>query len=342
MGVKIRLLACTAAIAVICVLAGCQKKAPAASSDPGAAAGGAGSAVGGGGPSTPPARDIEAFGTVRAKISHTISLGFPMVVEKKLVSEGQRVKAGDALFRFSAEDYEAQINARSLELQNARFDLRKAEQERQRLEEDLTITRSDADEAEKDLKAKQDLFLMGAVSKDEVDASDKTLTSARQRVRELSRSLEQYAAEDVNGLEIQKARIANQERDLARMKDQLSRPYISGSSIVADMKDGTVVEISCADGDPIPKDKKICSLMDMSSLIVEANVSEEFIKDIRLGSPAEIVPLADHARTYKGKVTRISAIAVKVNGETVVPVELSMDALDDFLRPNFNVDIKIH
>jgi hypothetical protein len=35
-------------------------------------------------------------------------------------------------------------------------------------------------------------------------------------------------------------------------------------------------------------------------------------------------------------------VAVKDNGETVVPVEISIDDQNDFLLPNFNVDVKIY
>lgn len=344
---NMRLFACAALIAALCVVGGCAKKpAQAASTDAGstggagAAAGGSG--VGGGGPSAPAPRDIEAFGTVKAKNVRTIALDFPAVMEKKLVSEGERVRAGQALFRISSADYEAQLSGKTLELQTARLELSKAEQERQKLEEDLKTAQTDLGRAEKDASAKKDLLAMGAVSQDEADAADKALSASRQRVRELERQIGQYAAETVNWLDIQKARIANLERELERLRGQSKRTYISGSAIIADVPDGVVSEIGCVEGDSLQPGRKLCSLQDLSSIMVEANVSEEFIKDIHLGSPADIIPLADSSRTYKGKVTRVSGLAVRVNGETVIQVEIAFDKPDDFLRPNFNVDVKIH
>jgi hypothetical protein len=41
-------------------------------------------------------------------------------------------------------------------------------------------------------------------------------------------------------------------------------------------------------------------------------------------------------------VVRISNLAVKNNGETVVPVEITLAARDGFLVPNFNVDVSIY
>ena len=82
--------------------------------------------------------------------------------------------------------------------------------------------------------------------------------------------------------------------------------------------------------------------MDLDTLIIEANVSEEFIKDIKIGSKVDIILLADSSKEYKGTVSKISNMAIKENGETVVPIEISVDNKDNFLRPNFNVDVKIY
>ena len=78
-----------------------------------------------------------------------------------------------------------------------------------------------------------------------------------------------------------------------------------------------------------------------STLIIEADVSEEFIKDVKIGDNAAIISLADPSKEYKGKSTTISNMAVKKNGETIVPVEISIDNNDGFLLPNFNVDVEI-
>ncbi|HBT16551.1 MAG TPA: multidrug transporter, partial [Firmicutes bacterium] len=68
---------------------------------------------------------------------------------------------------------------------------------------------------------------------------------------------------------------------------------------------------------------------------------EDFIKDIKVGSKAIINPLANPDKEYEGKISRISNIAVQDNGETVVPVEITITEVDDFLLPNFNINIKI-
>jgi multidrug resistance efflux pump len=83
------------------------------------------------------------------------------------------------------------------------------------------------------------------------------------------------------------------------------------------------------------------SILDLDTLIVQANVAEDFIKDVKAGSKAIINPLANLDKEYEGTVSRISNMALNENGETVVPVEITITEVDDFLMPNFNTNIKI-
>lgn len=73
----------------------------------------------------------------------------------------------------------------------------------------------------------------------------------------------------------------------------------------------------------------------------QSNVVEEFIRDVDLGSRVKIVAIADRTKEYTGKVMFISQIAFNNNGETVIPVKISIDNLDSFLLPNYNVDVFI-
>jgi HlyD family secretion protein len=76
-------------------------------------------------------------------------------------------------------------------------------------------------------------------------------------------------------------------------------------------------------------------------MIVRANVSEEFIKDVNLGLKVEIIPVADKSKKYNGTVMMIASRAVVQNGETVIPIEISVDNNDGFLMPEYNVDVEI-
>ena len=81
--------------------------------------------------------------------------------------------------------------------------------------------------------------------------------------------------------------------------------------------------------------------MDTDSLVIEANVDEQFIKAVKLGARAYIIPEWDRSQEYKGKVTFLSAYAIQQNSETVIPVQISLDEKYNGLLPGFNTEIEI-
>jgi multidrug resistance efflux pump len=114
-----------------------------------------------------------------------------------------------------------------------------------------------------------------------------------------------------------------------------------GKTLSNEIKNGVVCQLECNEGDKIAPDAKIFSIVDLDNLYIEANVAEEFIKDVKVGSTVSIVPYADKTKTYKGKVTAISGCAALKNGETTVPVSISIDESNTILLPNYNVEVSI-
>jgi multidrug resistance efflux pump len=125
------------------------------------------------------------------------------------------------------------------------------------------------------------------------------------------------------------------------MKQKLAQPYIKGQDIISDVDNGVVYDLGYSDGDIISPSKKVLSIMNLDGMIVKANVAEEFIKDVKPGQKAEIIPVADKSKKYTGTVTMIASRAQVQNGETVIPVEITIDNNDGFLMPEYNVDVEI-
>lgn len=125
------------------------------------------------------------------------------------------------------------------------------------------------------------------------------------------------------------------------LQGKLNKPYLVSGNIVCDIDNAVIKDISYKKGDIITPSLKIGSLLDLSSLIIEAKVDEQFIKDVQIGRAVTITPAADESRKYTGKVQSISSEAVTENGDTYIPVMISIDNKDGFLKPNYNVDLEI-
>lgn len=130
------------------------------------------------------------------------------------------------------------------------------------------------------------------------------------------------------------------QRDIEALKALYAKLNIVDGWIIA-QEDGVVSELKYKLGDKLVAGQTAFQFLKRQDRYVKANVPEEFIKDVAVGQTAKVTPIADKSKVYSGKVTQIYDIAEVNNGETVVPIFIKLDALDQFLLPNFNVDVEI-
>jgi len=142
-------------------------------------------------------------------------------------------------------------------------------------------------------------------------------------------------------MDIQKEKIASIESDLSQLRKKLSKGFIRGSSVVSEFKHGLVESVHVAPGDIFAINANLLRLVDLDSLVVEAEVPEYLVKGVKVGSKVDILPVSYSDKTYKGKVVKVADMGIVKNGETVVLTEISIEKADKYVRPNFSVDVKI-
>lgn len=247
------------------------------------------------------------------------------------------------------------------------------DQELSRLKLNLENAKSAYELAKNDYEANQSLYNSGATTKTTIDHM-KTDTEDKQKnmqaaiasidakkyalsqeidqlsvrinqkqtlINNYNRDKDKVQSSAYKAVELKKASVAILESDLKRLTDKLNFSYLKGNQLICDIENAVVSSIDCTDGDSLIPDKKIISLLDLGSMIVEADIAEEFIKDVKIGANSTIIPTADKSKKYTGKVIRISNKAFKKNGETNITAEISIDNKDELIRPDFNVDLKI-
>ncbi len=84
--------------------------------------------------------------------------------------------------------------------------------------------------------------------------------------------------------------------------------YMSGADIVAP-REGTVAEIAVSEGATIAKDAVVAKLYTRDSMCVTAEIPEENLRDIAVGSRVRIKLSTDESREYEGTVRMISGVA---------------------------------
>jgi HlyD family secretion protein len=307
---------------------------------------------------------VEAFGVIKVNGLRNINVDFPAAVLKVNVREGQRIHLGETLVTLDIADYRTQIANKELDLTTAKNELERIKSDlatRQghlsnssnpdikKLLNDKRNAEALYSKAKAELQSKESLYTSGALSRQELEDYKKIADARKKDTEDIVFTLDsrKYGErKEVDTLktsfELKTAQITALEAELSSMKAKLNRSYIKDASIVSDIGNGVCYEIGYVQGDIVSPVKKVLSVMDLDTMVVEANVSEEFIKDVQEGASVTISPQADKTKTYKGKVTSISEKAVQKNGETNVPVQISIDDRDEFLLPEFNVDVNIN
>ena len=130
--------------------------------------------------------------------------------------------------------------------------------------------------------------------------------------------------------------------EVAQMKSKYAKDFIKGNDIVLDIPKGIIKTVKVVEGAQIGGTNTcLLEILDEQSLIVKANVSEEFIKDVKVGAEANIIPYADREAVIKGKVKEIQNMAIDKNGERVIPI--TIEAIEDspYLKYGYSVDVEI-
>ncbi len=310
---------------------------------------------------------IEAFGIVKAEESKDVIIDFSAVVIDVPAKEGQHVGLNEPIITLDLIKYQSQIQDEKIELNIAKLEEKSAvanmngltlddkTSEIEKLKNDLDFAKAYYEQAAEDFKNKENLFNEGAISLESYNQYKKSTDEAKNKMNDIEyelkivvesndRNIEQYNISketEMNKADILTQRSTQIEYNVAAMESKLNKPFIVGNQIVSEYANAAVYDIKYSPGNITSSEQKAFTIVNIDSLIVEANVPEEFIKDVKAGQTVKIVPVADRTKEYEGSVEYLSGMAFSINGETVIPVRISINAADSFLLPNYNVDVYI-
>ena len=283
-------------------------------------------------------KTIEIYGVINAQEYINVFLSFDCKISDVHVNNGQRVSKGDPLVTLDMSEINNLINKEKFQVKSLENELFRISSDIERLRAYKELAENNVLIAEDKYMAIKSLYDMGAVSKQNFIDVEKeyhnALISAQDAAANYKAS--ESLLEQINmNLAIENAQVKYLEEELGKSI------FLKGNQIVCPYEEGVVTEIQMVRGDYLNSMQKLMKIIDANSVIVKAEVPEEFIKDVFLGSSVVIKPLADSRKEYLGEVSYVSAIAQRINVEAVVPIEVSILETDQFLLPNLNVDISI-
>ncbi len=181
----------------------------------------------------------------------------------------------------------------------------------------------------KDLEAQKETNLKG------IETAKKSLEYAKDNLMESGYVLNDEA--DIIKYKQQQNQIKQKELTLADYKDQLSSLIEATNSPM----NGTITQIMVSRGKQLDTDAELLKIADFTNLIVKSNISEIDVPDLEVGQRVTMTSDGIQDVTYEGKISKIGESAVTSSSDTVVPIEISIDNLDNKLKPGFNLDIEI-
>lgn len=262
----------------------------------------------------------------------------PATVNKVLVAEGDRVKAGQLLVHLDDAEARSQAARALSQLRSAEAALSgvKAGGTQEELltsRADLTKAQAERDEAQRNLQAVQKLRQNGAASPAEVEAAQNRQKKADADVQLLQAKLNgRFSSPEVAKVEASAAE--------ARAAYAAAQELLRHSNVTAPFA-GTVYQLPVKPGSYVSGGDLLVQVANLEKVRVRAFVDEPEIGRLAKGQKVEIKWDATPGRTWEGSLTRVPTSVTMVGTRTVGEITSEIDNTDRKLLPNVNVNVSI-
>ncbi len=249
---------------------------------------------------------LNASGYVTARREATVSSKVTGKVLEVLVEEGMKVEAGQVLARIDSSNVEKSLHLAEAQLES----VRKA----------LGETRAQLDHAQREVRRLSRLAAGQSASTVELDQAETQAKALQAR------------------LEKQTADIAVSEREVALWKQQIDdaiiRAPFGGVVTTKNAQPGEMISPMSVGGFTRTG---ICTIVDMSSLEIEVDVSESYINRVEPGQPVEAT--LDSYPDWRIPAKVIAIIPTADRQKATVKVRVGFEKLDQRILPDMSVKV---
>ncbi|MCC6793998.1 MAG: efflux RND transporter periplasmic adaptor subunit [Candidatus Hydrogenedentes bacterium] len=250
---------------------------------------------------------LNASGYVTARRLATVSSKVTGKVMEVRVEEGMQVEKDQVLAVIDSSNVEKSLALAEAQLKSAG--------------EALNETRANIVLAERDLKRATDLTKQEVMTEADLDRAEANAKSLKAR------------------LERQQADIGVAEQEVALWKQQLDdytiRAPFSGIVTTKNAQPGEIISLMSAGG--AFTRTGICTIVDMTSLEIEVDVSESYINRVQAGQPVQAT--LDSYPEWKIPAKVIAIIPTADRQKATVKVRVGFDQLDPKILPDMSVKV---
>lgn len=239
------------------------------------------------------------------------------IIEKILVTEGDKVVAGQLVATIRIVPSIQNVNAASQEINNANLQISNAQ---------INVAQQ-----QKQFAMQQSLYSQGVISKQEYISAQQQLQSTQQSLRN-----------------------AQQQRQTAQKNLQIAKtgatPELAGlaTTQIRSKANGTVLEVPVKVGSQVIEANSfnagstICSIADLNSLIFEGTIDEAQAGKLKEGMDMNIVIGALQNKSFPGRVTMIAPKGKDEAGTIKFPIEGDVfNKTNEYIRAGFSANGEI-
>jgi HlyD family secretion protein len=264
------------------------------------------------------------------------------------VEKGDKVKAGQVLVRLEDDEYRAQLQQATGQLENLRARL--AELEHGSRPEEIGKARADVNEARADLEnykitldRTRALVKDGVVAKQSLDDAQAKYESALARVNSLQRTLDlavlgprMETVDQVRGQILQVQGIVAYAQ--TQLDNTLIKAPVTGTILDRNVEKGEFV----TNGFVGEKGAKgyIVTMADLNDLKVELDISQNDFPKLAAKQKGTVTTDAYPDRKYQGVIDEVSPEADR--SKATVQVKVKVQNPDDYLRPDMNATLNFY
>jgi HlyD family secretion protein len=290
---------------------------------------------------------ISSDGKIEEVDKEEIYFDTPLKVSKVLVVEGQKVSKGQQLFEVNLDDLNSQLETLKLNrtAQQTSVDSKALDVEVERASNNLKAAERSYNDSKKTYEDNKALYAAGAISKADLDMSEKAFTEADSGMNGLQNAKLSYntavesrnnsKSSGVDNLKVMDIQISDLEKKINTIKNDCSSPI-----------DGVVASLGVQEDAFTSSVQPAYRIINPDKLQIRAKVKEFDIKGVAAGQEVRITGDAiDKSREVNGTVKSISPVAVvnttSSGNETVVEVLITVNDAGDILKPGLNVTCEI-
>lgn len=239
------------------------------------------------------------------------------IIEKILVTEGDKVVAGQLVATIRIVPSIQNVNAATQEINNANLQISNAQ---------INVAQQ-----QKQFAMQQSLYSQGVISKQEYISAQQQLQSTQQSLRN-----------------------AQQQRQTAQKNLQIAKtgatPELAGlaTTQIRSKANGTVLEVPVKVGSQVIEANSfnagstICSIADLNSLIFEGTIDEAQAGKLKEGMDMNIVIGALQNKSFPGRVTMIAPKGKDEAGTIKFPIEGDVfNKTNEYIRAGFSANGEI-